>query len=223
MDCMLETHGLTKRFGRGESAQTAVADVNLHVERGRVYGLLGPNGAGKSTTLKMIYGMLRPSAGEIRFDEHPWERRDLYTIGSLIEEAPLYPNLTARENLRVRTTMLGLPERRIDEVLETVGLADTGRKRAGRFSMGMKQRLGLALALVAEPFEHGLGGNGLKQRAVVGRRVARDYLYVHWIKRKNTTAPLHLSPAGRGIGAGYAAAPLRLFTIGRGRGASVSF
>ena len=151
MDCMLETHGLTKRFGRGESAQTAVADVNLHVERGRVYGLLGPNGAGKSTTLKMICGMLRPSAGEIRFDGHPWERRDLYAIGSLIEEAPLYPNLTARENLRVRTTMLGLPERRIDEVLETVGLADTGRKRAGRFSMGMKQRLGLALALVAEP------------------------------------------------------------------------
>ncbi|WP_102372470.1 lantibiotic protection ABC transporter ATP-binding protein [Enorma phocaeensis] len=151
MDCMLETHGLTKRFGRGESAQTAVADVNLHVERGRVYGLLGPNGAGKSTTLKMICGILRPSAGEIRFDEHPWERRDLYAIGSLIEEAPLYPNLTARENLRVRTTMLGLPERRIDEVLETVGLADTGRKRAGRFSMGMKQRLGLALALVAEP------------------------------------------------------------------------
>lgn len=151
MDCMLETHGLTKRFGRGESAQTAVADVNLHVERGRVYGLLGPNGAGKSTTLKMICGMLRPSAGEIRFDEHPWERRDLYAIGSLIEEAPLYPNLTARENLRVRTTMLGLPERRIDEVLETVGLADTGRKRAGRFSMGMKQRLGLALTLVAEP------------------------------------------------------------------------
>ena len=151
MDCMLETHRLTKRFGRGESAQTAVADVNLHVERGRVYGLLGPNGAGKSTTLKMICGMLRPSAGEIRFDEHPWERRDLYAIGSLIEEAPLYPNLTARENLRVRTTMLGLPEQRIDEVLETVGLADTGRKRAGRFSMGMKQRLGLALALVAEP------------------------------------------------------------------------
>lgn len=151
MDCMLETHGLTKRFGRGESAQTAAADVNLHVERGRVYGLLGPNGAGKSTTLKMICGMLRPSAGEIRFDGHPWERRDLYAIGSLIEEAPLYPNLTARENLRVRTTMLGLPERRIDEVLETVGLADTGRKRAGRFSMGMKQRLGLALALVAEP------------------------------------------------------------------------
>ena len=151
MDCMLETHRLTKRFGRGESAQTAVADVNLHVERGRVYGLLGPNGAGKSTTLKMICGMLRPSAGEIRFDGHPWERRDLYAIGSLIEEAPLYPNLTARENLRVRTTMLGLPERRIDEVLETVGLADTGRKRAGRFSMGMKQRLGLALALVAEP------------------------------------------------------------------------
>ncbi|WP_419052571.1 ATP-binding cassette domain-containing protein, partial [Collinsella stercoris] len=92
-----------------------------------------------------------PTAGEILFAGHAWRREDLYAIGSLIEEAPLYPNLTARENLRVRTTLLGLPESRIDEVLEAVDLADTGRKRAGRFSMGMRQRLGLALALLARP------------------------------------------------------------------------
>ncbi len=117
MGYMLETRGLTKRFGRGDQAQDAVADVSLHIREGEVYGLLGPNGAGKSTTLKMICGMLRPTAGEILFAGHAWRREDLYAIGSLIEEAPLYPNLTARENLRVRTTLLGLPESRIDEVL----------------------------------------------------------------------------------------------------------
>lgn len=125
MGYMLETRGLTKRFGRGDQAQDAVADVSLHIREGEVYGLLGPNGAGKSTTLKMICGMLRPTAGEILFVGHAWRREDLYAIGSLIEEAPLYPNLTARENLRVRTTLLGLPESRIDEVLAAVGLADT--------------------------------------------------------------------------------------------------
>ena len=151
MGYMLETRGLTKRFGRGDRAQDAVADVSLHIREGEVYGLLGPNGAGKSTTLKMICGMLRPTAGEILFAGHAWRREDLYAIGSLIEEAPLYPNLTARENLRVRTTLLGLPESRIDEVLAAVDLADTGKKRAGRFSMGMRQRLGLALALIARP------------------------------------------------------------------------
>lgn len=151
MGYVLETHGLTKRFGHGANAQTAVADVSLHIREGEVYGLLGPNGAGKSTTLKMICGMLRPTEGQILFAGHPWRRDDLYDIGSLIEEAPLYPNLTARENLRVRTTLLGLPERRIDEALDAVGLTDTGRKRAGRFSMGMRQRLGLALALLARP------------------------------------------------------------------------
>lgn len=151
MAYMLETRGLTKRFGRGADARCAVADVDLHVERDRVYGLLGPNGAGKSTTLKMICGMLRPTAGEIAFDGRPWRREDLYRIGSLIEEPPIYPNLSARENLRVRTTLLGLPEERIDEVLAVVDLEGTGRKRAGRFSMGMRQRLGIALALVARP------------------------------------------------------------------------
>ena len=150
-DMLLETRDLTKRFGRGATAQTAVDRVCLHVGEGQVYGLLGPNGAGKSTTLKMITGMLRPTDGEILFAGHPWCREDLYQIGSLIENPPLYPNLTARENLRVRTTLLGLPESRIDEVLEQVDLANTGRKRAGRFSMGMKQRLGIALALLATP------------------------------------------------------------------------
>ncbi len=151
MDCMLETRGLGKAFGRGTAAQRAVANVCLHVERGTVYGLLGPNGAGKSTVLKMVCGMLRPTQGEILFEGRPWRRDDLYRIGSLIEEPPLYPNLSARENLLVRTTLLGLPADRADEVLRTVGLQDVGAKRAGRFSLGMKQRLGIALALLARP------------------------------------------------------------------------
>ena len=149
--CVLETRGLSKRFGRGGSAQTAVDHVALHVEEGKVYGLLGPNGAGKSTTLKMVTGVLHPSEGQMLFEGRPWRRDDLYRIGSLVEQPPLYQNLTARENLRVRTTLLGLPEERIDEVLGAVGLTDTGTKRAGRFSMGMRQRLGIALALLVHP------------------------------------------------------------------------
>lgn len=151
MEFVLETRGLTKLFGRGDARQVAVDGVGLHVRPGEVYGLLGPNGAGKSTTLKMLCGMLRPTSGDMYIAGHPWTREDLYAIGSLIEEPPLYPNLSARENLRVRTTLLGLPASRIDEVLQAVGLADAGKKRAGRFSMGMKQRLGLALALLARP------------------------------------------------------------------------
>ncbi len=139
MAYVLETRGLTKRFGRGSRAQVAVDGVSLHVGEGRVYGLLGPNGAGKSTTLKMVTGMLRPTSGQILVDGHPWSRDDLYAIGSLIEQPPLYPNLTARENLLVRTTLLGIPEGRIDEVLETVDLTDTGSKRAGRFSLGSRR------------------------------------------------------------------------------------
>ncbi len=144
---ILQTRNLRKDFGR----QRAVNDISLSIQANSVYGLLGPNGAGKSTTLKMITGMLYATAGEILFEGHPWSRRDLADIGALIESPPLYENLTARENLKVRTLLLGLPETRIDEVLETVGLTDTGKKRAGQFSMGMKQRLGIAIALLNSP------------------------------------------------------------------------
>ena len=144
---ILETRTLSKTFGR----QAAVRDVSMLVPENCVYGLLGPNGAGKSTLLKMITGILRPSGGEILIKGHPWSRGDLKNIGSLIESPPIYENLTARENLRVRTLMFGLPESRIDEVLEIVDLTDTGKKRAGRFSMGMKQRLGIAIALLNHP------------------------------------------------------------------------
>ncbi|EMC51219.1 putative ABC transporter, ATP-binding protein MutF [Streptococcus mutans SA41] len=147
IDYMLETKNLTKQFGK----QTAVNQLNLKVERRSIYGLLGPNGSGKSTTLKMITGMLRKTSGHILIDGHDWSRKDLENIGALIESPPLYENLTARENLKVRTLMLSLPDSRIDEVLKIVDLTNTGKKRAGQFSMGMKQRLGIAIALLNSP------------------------------------------------------------------------
>ncbi|SEJ94255.1 lantibiotic protection ABC transporter ATP-binding protein [Paenibacillus polymyxa] len=144
---ILQTKNLCKTFRR----QQAVNNVTLSIQENSVYGLLGPNGAGKSTTLKMLTGMLRPTAGEILFQGKPWSRKDLAQIGALIEAPPLYENLTARENLKVRTTLLGLPDSRIDEVLNIVDLTHTGKKRSGQFSMGMKQRLGIAIALLNHP------------------------------------------------------------------------
>lgn len=146
-DLILETKELCKNF----KGQMAVNNVSLKVRRNSIYGLLGPNGAGKSTTLKMITGMLRASSGKILFEGHKWSRNDLKNMGALIEGAPLYGNLTARENLKVRTIVLGLPDKRIDEVLEIVDLKNTGNKRAHQFSMGMKQRLGIAIALLNNP------------------------------------------------------------------------
>ena len=140
---VLETKELTKKFGR----QKAVANLSLQIEKNSVYGLLGPNGAGKSTTLKMITGMLHKTSGEILFEDKPWSRADLEKIGALIEMPPLYDNLTAWENLKVRTLLLGLPDSRIKEVLEIVDLKNTGKKKSGQSSIGMKQRLGIAIAL----------------------------------------------------------------------------
>lgn len=147
MNIILETSNLCKKF----KGQSAVDNVSLHIEENSVYGLLGPNGAGKSTILKMIAGILKPTSGIVEIDGHIWSRTDLRDIGALIETPPLYENLTAYENLKVRTLALGLPESRIEEVLNTVQLLNTGRKKAGHFSLGMKQRLGIALALLPHP------------------------------------------------------------------------
>ena len=144
---ILQTNGLCKRFGR----QMAVDHVSLEIAGGSVYGLLGPNGAGKTTTLKMITGLLHSTEGTILFEGRPWSRKSLDDIGALIESPALYGNLTARENLLVHTKLLRLPERRIEEVLETVNLKNTGKKRASQFSLGMKQRLGIAIALLKHP------------------------------------------------------------------------
>ena len=147
MSMILKTTDLCKSF----SGLSVVNNLSLNIEKNSVYGLLGPNGAGKSTTLKMITGILKPTSGSIEFDGHTWKRSDLNHIGALIEIPPLYENLTAYENLKVRTIILGLPDKRIDEVLQIVRLTGTGKKRAGQFSLGMKQRLGIAIALLNNP------------------------------------------------------------------------
>ena len=144
---ILRTENLSKSF----KGHKAVNKVSLAIEEGCIYGLLGPNGAGKSTMLKMITGMLRPTGGKIYFGDHEWCRKDLNQIGALIENTPIYENLTAEENLRVHTLQLGLPDERIRQVLDTVDLKNTGKKKAGQFSYGMKQRLGIAAALLGKP------------------------------------------------------------------------
>lgn len=144
---ILETKNLSKQYGQ----QMAVNTVSLQIEKNSIYGLLGPNGAGKSTTLKMIVGLLRPTGGHILFDGKPWKRDSLSDIGALIEAPALYGNLTAKENLLVHTKLLGISQSRISEVLDIVDLKDTQKKKASQFSMGMKQRLGIAIALLNRP------------------------------------------------------------------------
>ena len=146
-ELILETKKLSKEYKN----QKAVDNVSLNIERNTIYGLLGPNGAGKSTILKMLVGLLKPTDGEIIFNGNILERKDLKYIGSLIESPALYGNLTAEENLTVYTKLLGIPKTRIKEVLDIVDLKNTGKKRASQFSMGMKQRLGIAIALLNNP------------------------------------------------------------------------
>lgn len=147
MKYIIQTKNLNKRYKKQEVNK----DISLLVPKDSIYGLLGPNGAGKSTLLKMLTGMINPTSGEIIYKEKPWSRNDLLEIGALIEQPPIYENLTARENLKVRTLLYNLPESRINEVLEIVQLTNTGNKKAGKFSMGMKQRLGIAIALLNNP------------------------------------------------------------------------
>lgn len=141
----------TKKLNKVYKKQDVNKNISLLVPENSIYGLLGPNGAGKSTLLKMLTGMINPTSGEILYKEKPWSRNILLEIGALIEQPPIYENLTARENLKVRTLLYDLQESRIDEVLEIVQLTNTGNKKAGKFSMGMKQRLGIAIALLNNP------------------------------------------------------------------------
>lgn len=150
MDYLLSTNGLTKQYGR----KNAVDHVNLHIRQGAIYGLIGRNGAGKTTILRMIAGLASPTEGEISlFGETG--KKSLYMtsrIGTLIESPGLYPNMSAAENLKLKCLALGVRKKGyIEELLDAVGLNGVGRKRVRNFSLGMKQRLGIALALVGEP------------------------------------------------------------------------
>ncbi|GGM67337.1 ABC transporter ATP-binding protein [Longimycelium tulufanense] len=146
---MIEAVGLTKRYGR----TVAVDNLSFTVKPGRVTGFLGPNGAGKSTTMRMILGLDRPDAGQVRIDGKTYHQLDrpLRTVGALLDAKWVHPNRSARAHLRWLARSNGLPNRRVGEVLELVGLTSVADRRAGGFSLGMSQRLGIAAALLGDP------------------------------------------------------------------------
>lgn len=147
----IETKNLHYRFSHG---QVAVDQVSLCVPEGSIYGFLGPNGAGKTTTLRLLLGLLKKQQGDVRFfgtSFHNDRRAVLARVGSMIETPSVYGHLSARNNLRIWAQIQGCTEERITEVLELVGLLDSGRKKADAFSLGMKQRLGIAVALLHQP------------------------------------------------------------------------
>ena len=150
MEYLLTTHHLTKTYGRHK----AVDGVSLHLRQGDIYGLIGRNGAGKTTLLKLLSGLAAPTAGDFTLfgatGRHA--RAYLSRVGTLIEAPGIYPNLSAAENLKLKCLALGVRRRNAaSDLLDTVGLARTGRKPVRHFSLGMKQRLGIALALVGDP------------------------------------------------------------------------
>lgn len=150
VDYAVESEGLTKRFGR----HAAVDGVDLSVPTGSVYGFLGQNGAGKTTTIRLMLGLLRPSAGELRLfgcDVAKDRRLASTGVGSLVEMPSLYDRLTGRENLNLTRLMLDLPRSEIGRVLEVVDLASAADQLVGSYSLGMRQRLGVARALIGKP------------------------------------------------------------------------
>ena len=148
---VIETKNLTKQYG----TQKSVADLNIHVRQGRIYGLLGRNGAGKTTTMKMLLGLTQPTSGEVTIWGQPLrtnEKKLLPRIGYLIESPGFYPNLTATENLRIFATLRGVPSRNaIKNALDLVGLPYKDKKLFSQYSLGMKQRLAIALAIMHDP------------------------------------------------------------------------
>lgn len=151
MEYIVETKGLTKRYGGRE----VVKDVDLKVPKAHVYGFMGPNGAGKSTTLKMLLGLIQVSAGEVTIGGELVSRKNRIAIlkdtGSLIESPSYYGHLTGRENLEIVRTLKKVPEQEITKVLKLVRMEEQQNKRVREYSLGMKQRLGLAEALIGRP------------------------------------------------------------------------
>ena len=147
---LLETRNLSFQFGK----RPILHDVNLHVEAGSIYGFLGPNGAGKSTTMRLLLGLLRPASGTIHLFGHDLSQHRvalLNRVGALIENPSLYDHLTGRENVEATRRLRGVAAHRTAEVLALVGLTDNAHRPAREYSLGMRQRLGLAIALLSDP------------------------------------------------------------------------
>ncbi len=147
MEYIIETTNLSKKF----SNKVAVDKINMHIKKGDIYGFIGKNGAGKTTAMKMILGLLNPSEGEISLFGSKDLNQGRKKIGSLIESPGLYKNCTAYENMKRFSILFGGTEEEIKDILTLIGLSDTGSKKAGRFSLGMKQRLGIGIALLGNP------------------------------------------------------------------------
>ncbi|MFD7076660.1 ABC transporter ATP-binding protein [Nocardioides sp. NPDC059952] len=203
---MITVDHLTKRYG----ATTAVDDLTLQIEPGRVTGFLGPNGAGKSTTMRMILGLDRPTSGTATIDGRPYVtlRRPLREVGALLDAKAVHPGRRVRTHLVAMARSNSIPVARVDEVLERVGLAGVGRRRAGSLSLGMSQRLGIAGVLLGDPrvmlFDepvNGLDPDGvmwirklLRSLAAEGRTVL---VSSHLMSEMQQTAD-HLVVLGRG-------------------------
>ncbi|MFJ7981038.1 ABC transporter ATP-binding protein [Lysinibacillus xylanilyticus] len=150
MEYIVQTENLSKSFGK----EQAVSNINLKIRKGEIYGFLGPNGAGKTTTIRMLLGLMKPSSGTIKIFQKDLKKERiniLAKVGSLVENPSYYPHLTAYENLEALRKILGVPKSRIDEVLEIVRLKDAADKKVKGFSLGMKQRLGIAASLLHNP------------------------------------------------------------------------
>ncbi len=153
MNTILQTNGLTKKYGK----KTVVDHVSVHIRRGDIYGLIGKNGAGKTTFMRMVLGFVIPNEGTVELFGGEPQRTSGQKIGSLIEAPAFYAGCTALENLKYFSVLSGrgknqeIPEKRLHELIEMVGLGDAGKKKVGNYSLGMKQRLGLAIAMIGKP------------------------------------------------------------------------
>lgn len=178
---ILTTTDLTKRYG----PTPVVENLNLKIPTGSIYGFLGPNGAGKSTTMKMLLSLIQPTSGQVEIMGQPMtrgtRRKLLGSIGSLIEAPPGYGHLTGAENMRLVRRLLGLDQDVIDQAVRTVRLQDQMGKKVGDYSLGMKQRLGIAMALARRPRllildepTNGLDPAGIEEMRTLLRRLAHD-------------------------------------------------
>ncbi len=190
---VIETKGLTKTYKQGQSFANVVEKVNLAVPQGCIYGFLGPNGAGKTTTMKMLLGLIKPTGGDISvlgtslasMGKPSAEKHRLAILrqtGSLIESPSYYGHLTGRENLEIICTLKNIPKKEINEVLSIVRMEQQQDKKAGHYSLGMKQRLGLAGALLGHPKlllldepTNGLDPAGIQEMRELVRSLPRTY------------------------------------------------
>lgn len=203
---MIAARGLTKTYG----PKKAVDGIDFTVEPGRVTGFLGPNGAGKSTTMRMVLGLDRPTAGSVTVNGHRYQDSPapLREVGALLEARALHPGRSARDHLRWLAVSNGIPTRRVDHVLDLVGLEGVAGQRVGKFSLGMGQRLGIAVALLGDPPVvvldepvNGLDPEGIRWVRHLARELAAGgrtvFISSHLMSEMALTAD-HLLVIGRG-------------------------